>query len=79
MLSKHYKLIEVNYRTWLFVPLGTYGPPEVTLTKAIPSFFFVKRQVWRLKPTYLSGKNKRANEQLKYDKLIYMHSRSWFY
>ena len=32
--------------------------------KAIPSFFLVKRQVWLLKPTYLSGKNKRANEQL---------------
>jgi hypothetical protein len=30
--------------------------------KAIPVFFFVKRQVRLLKPNYLSGKNKQTND-----------------
>ena len=33
MLSQHYDLTEVEQKIWLHAPKGTYGPPEVTLTK----------------------------------------------
>ena len=33
MLPKRYESNEVDRNTWLHVPLGTYGPPAVALTK----------------------------------------------
>ena len=33
MLSKRYEFTEVDHRTWLHVPFGTYGPQALTLTK----------------------------------------------
>ena len=41
MLSKTYEFTEVDRRTWLHMPFGTYGPPTLKLSFK-PAWQFVQ-------------------------------------